>query len=192
MNEELLPIVDESGRTVGSAQRCVCHDGISHLLHPVVHLHIISQRGDKVLLQKRSMRKEIQPGRWDTSVGGHVDYGETVPQALMREAREELGIDASGATFAGSYVWASEREHELVNIYLLRADASVRPHHDTTSREWAPADTAALCIDFDPAEIDDVRFWDIDQLRAACERGELTPNFEQEFFSRILPQFILA
>lgn len=59
------------------------------LLHPVVHLHLFNSRGE-LYLQRRPVWKDIQPGRWDTAVGGHVDYGETVDDALRREVREEL------------------------------------------------------------------------------------------------------
>lgn len=169
-SEELFPIVNESGETLGSAPRSVCHDGVSHLLHPVVHLHIVSTGGDRVLLQKRSADKDIQPGKWDTAVGGHVGFGETISDALMRESREELGIDASAAVFQERYVWASPRERELVHVHLLRVDES------------------GLDVSFDPVEIDGVRFWSIDQLRDARGRGVLTPNFEKEFFERILPR----
>ena len=88
--EERFPIVDEDGHVVGVATRGECHSG-SKLLHPVVHLHVFNSRGE-VYLQKRPEWKDIQPGKWDTSVGGHIDYGETPEQALIREVREELGI----------------------------------------------------------------------------------------------------
>ena len=82
-NQERFPIVDEEGRVVGTATRGECHNG-SKLLHPVVHLHVFNSRGE-VYLQKRPEWKDIQPGKWDTSVGGHIDYGETPEQALNRE-----------------------------------------------------------------------------------------------------------
>ena len=46
-------------------------------------------------LQKRPDWKDIQPGKWDTAVGGHMDYGETPEEALSREVREELGTKVS-------------------------------------------------------------------------------------------------
>ena len=85
---ERFPIVDEEGRVIGAATRGECHNG-SRLLHPVVHLHVFNSQGE-VYLQKRPAWKDIQPGKWDTSVGGHLDYGETPEQALVREVREEL------------------------------------------------------------------------------------------------------
>ncbi len=60
-------------------------------LHPVVHLHVFNSRGD-LYLQHRPAWKDIQPDKWDTACGGHVDLGESVSQALHREVREELGI----------------------------------------------------------------------------------------------------
>ena len=89
-NNELFPIVDEDGKVMGSATRGECHSG-SHLLHPVVHLHVFNSNGD-IYLQRRPDWKDIQPGKWDTAVGGHVNYGETPDEALHREVLEELGI----------------------------------------------------------------------------------------------------
>ena len=82
-NQELLPLVDEEGRVIGSATRGQCHDG-SKLLHPVVHLHVFDSAG-RLYLQQRPLWKDIQPGKWDTAVGGHVDFGEEIGRASCRE-----------------------------------------------------------------------------------------------------------
>ncbi|MDE5720052.1 MAG: NUDIX domain-containing protein [Paramuribaculum sp.] len=169
MSDELFPVVDENGNVVGSATRSECHSG-SMKLHPVVHLHVIDRDG-RILLQRRSPDKDIQPGRWDTAVGGHVDYGESVRDALLRESREELGIDASGAVAVTHYVFQSQREREYVNTFFLRVDAG--------QFQASP----------DPVEISEVRFWTVDEIRRSLGSGELTPNFEMEF-NRLLPELL--
>ena len=85
-NQEMFPIVDEQGNITGAATRGECHSG-SKLLHPVIHLHVFNSKGE-LYMQKRPEWKDIQPGKWDTSVGGHVDLGESVEMALKREVRE--------------------------------------------------------------------------------------------------------
>ena len=84
-NEE-FPIVDEMGNILGAVTRGHAHDG-SKILHPVVHLHVFNSRGD-LYLQHRPAWKDIQPDKWDTACGGHVDLGESVSQALHREVRK--------------------------------------------------------------------------------------------------------
>jgi intracellular septation protein A len=88
--QEWLPVLDEKGNITGKATRKECHKN-KELLHPVVHLHIINKEKE-IFLQKRPDWKTIQPGKWDTAVGGHVSWGEDVESALKREALEELNL----------------------------------------------------------------------------------------------------
>lgn len=155
---EIFPIVDEEGQVVGKATRGECHSG-SKLLHPVVHLHVFNSQGE-VYLQRRPDWKDIQPGKWDTSVGGHIDYGETPEQALTREVREELGITAFIPERIGKYPFESQRERELVYVHRTTYDGPIQPSAD---------------------ELDGGRFWSIDEIRAAIGKDVLTPNFESEF-----------
>lgn len=154
--QELFPVVDPSGRVIGQATRGECHGG-SMLLHPVVHLHLFNARGE-LFLQRRPDWKDIQPGRWDTAVGGHVDYGETVDEALRREVREELGITQFEAQAVAVYEFRSERERELVHVFRTCYEGAV-----------CPSD-----------ELDGGRFWSPDEIRAALGKGLFTPNFEGE------------
>lgn len=156
-NSELLPLVNEAGEVVGNATRGECHDG-AKLLHPVVHLHLFDSKG-RLYLQHRPVWKTIQPGKWDTAVGGHVDYGEDVAKALKREVREELGIEDCESRFLNTYLFESERERELIYVYSAVYDGAV-----------APSD-----------ELDGGRFWEIDEIKAAMGKEVLTPNFEMEF-----------
>ena len=156
--EERFPLVDEEGRVIGTATRGECHNG-SKLLHPVVHLHVFNSRGE-VYLQKRPEWKDIQPGKWDTSVGGHIDYGETPELALTREVREELGITEFTPERVGMYVFESRRERELVYVHRTVYDGEINPSKD---------------------ELDGGRFWTLEEIRAAIGQQILTPNFESEF-----------
>jgi isopentenyldiphosphate isomerase len=154
---EFFPIVTEGGEVIGRESRAYCHSG-SFVLHPVVHLHVLNSAG-ALYLQKRAENKDVQPGKWDTSVGGHVDYGETTEQALLREVREELGILDFEPIFMLRYKFTSDVESELVYSYYAIYDGEINP---------------------DPVEISEGRFWTFSEITEAIGKGIFTPNFESE------------
>ena len=142
---------------IGSASRTECH-AATFILHPVVHLHIFNSDGE-LYMQKRVMTKKIQPGKWDTAVGGHVDYGEKIEEALLRETREELGVVDFTPEFIMKYQFRSSIEAELVYIYRCTYDGAFAP---------------------DSSEVDEGRFWSLDEIRENLGKGVFTPNFESE------------
>ena len=162
--EEDFPVIDVQGNVIGRASRRYCHSG-TMALHPVVHLHIFDHVGN-LYLQKRSMTKDIAPGRWDTAVGGHVDYGENIMEALNREAGEELGIMINNLTPKPlfDYVWKSSRECEIVNAFAIRYEGKITP---------------------DLKEVDEGRFWSLEEIHASLGKEIFTQQFEQEEIKRI-------
>lgn len=162
--KEQLPLVDEEGNIKGCITRGEAHGG-SMLLHPVVHLHVFNSRGE-LYLQHRPAWKDIQPNKWDTACGGHVNYGETILNALHREVGEELGIFDYTPRFLTRYIFESQRERELVNVFVTHYDRQIAPSAD---------------------ELDGGRFWGIDEIKRNIGKGILTPNFENEFI-KVLSQ----
>lgn len=160
---EYFPIVTEGGEVIGKAPRQTCHsqqtpEQRAAYLHPVVHLHVFSSDG-RLYLQQRALHKDLLPGYWDTAVGGHVMYGESIEEALHREVMEEIGIEKYVPTHMETYRYDSERESEMVHVYRTTYNG---PFH------W------------NDGEVTDGRFWTREELAAAMGQHILTPNLEQE------------
>lgn len=156
--EEWLPLVDDKGKVIGKAPRSIVHSNKEYL-HPVVHLHVMNSR-KQLYLQKRSATKLVQPGKWDTSVGGHISLNETIETALNREAKEEIGLVNVRSTFACRYLWKMETESELVFLFYTTYDGEILINTN---------------------EIEEGRFWNISEINKRLGDGSLTPNFEIEF-----------
>lgn len=155
---EWFPVVESNGLVVGRASRQYCHSGAKPL-HPVIHIHILD-RYSRLYLQKRSMNKDIQPGKWDTAVGGHVAYGETIIEAVYREAAEELKLTEFNPIYVETYEFESPVEREMVNIFAAIGSYELHPDLD---------------------EVDEGRWWDLADIDASIGKGVFTPNFESEF-----------
>ena len=91
--KEMFDVLNELGEFTGEvATRDECHE--KGLWHRAVYAFIIDDNFN-VLLQKRSANKKLWPNKWDVTIGGHVNAGEFGRQALIRECKEELGIEIS-------------------------------------------------------------------------------------------------
>lgn len=158
MNEELLDVVNEKGEIVKTIPRSEIH-GNPSLLHRVVHVMVFNRTG-YLLLQKRSMDKDVAPGKWDTSIGGHISANETVDAALKRESEEELGIKKCSFNFLYTYIHSNNYESELVYTYACTYDGKIAYQKD---------------------EIDEVRPWSMEEIKINIGKGTLSDNFEHEF-----------
>ena len=148
----------EECRVIGRATRGECH-GNPALIHAVARVLVWDHHG-RLLLQLRSASKDIQPGKWDTSVGGHLLPGEAPEQAARREMAEELGVPPATLTFLHRFLMRSPNETEWVTTFSAVHDGPFVP---------------------DPGEIDALRFWTRVEIAAALGTGSLTPAFEDEF-----------
>lgn len=154
---ELLDIVDEAGRIVGRETREHCH-GNPALIHRSVHVFVFNTAGE-LYLQKRSMIKDVQPGKWDTSVGGHLDLGEEYEAAVLREMEEELGIRGIEPEYLYAYLYRNPHESEATRMYRIVYDGPITP---------------------DPDEISEGRFWSPGEIESKLGTDVFTPNFEKE------------
>jgi isopentenyldiphosphate isomerase len=113
-----------------------------------------------IYLQKRPLNKLVQPGKWDTAVGGHVSFGEDIETALRRESYEEIGLENFSAKPLGYYRWDTEIESELVYYFLSYDFQQIRLHTD---------------------EVIEGKFWSPTQIEKNLGKSIFTPNFEYEY-----------
>ncbi len=165
MIDEYLEIVNERGEILGRELRSKIH-GNPSLIHRVTHVLVFNPAGE-LLLQKRSMKKDVAPGRWDTSVGGHINAGESIEEAVLREMEEELGIKGIMPEFIYSYIHSNPYETELVYTHHCVYDGEIK---------------------FNTEEIEEVRFWrlsDIDGSEAFSENLLHEISLYKDFLKRM-------
>ena len=130
LDEELVVLVDEHGRQIGTAAKASVH-------HEATPLHLgfscyVFDRDGQVLLTRRALTKPTWPGVWSNSFCGHPSPGEQPVDAVHRRARQELGLTINSVTcclpdFRYRAVAADGTvENEICPVFCARADAAVR------------------------------------------------------------------
>ncbi len=155
--DEILEVVDEKGDVLKLAKRSEIH-GNPSLIHRVVHVLLFDKKG-RLLLQKRSLNKDVAPGKWDTSVGGHVNPGEDILEAAKREMKEELGISDCKLDYMYAYLFSNHVESELVNTFSCIYSGK---------------------FFFNKNEIDEIAFWDIKKIKENLGKNVFSGHFEKE------------
>jgi len=156
---EYFDIYDEAGNRLGTAPRSECH-GNPALIHCTVHIAVLHPEDGRLLLQKRRMDKDIQPGKWDTAVGGHLDAGESFETAAFRELAEELGVT------------------EKVTLTHL-FDSKIRNSIESENTRIFGVKLSGP-FNWQRSEIDGVRFFTAAELADPELRENFTPNLLEE------------
>lgn len=136
-DHEIFDVVDIHDQVTGQLTRAEVHS--QRLLHRAVHVFAFNKRG-QLLLQQRSMLKDMHPGVWDSSVSGHLDAGESYEAAAIRELEEEMGICAKETPVEIARIAPCEETGwEHVRLYKTRHDGALRfPAAEVESACWFP------------------------------------------------------
>lgn len=164
--EEILDIVNENDEVIGQGTRAEVH--AQGLLHRIIDIWFYNKNG-QVLLQKRSLKKDNAPGLLGISVGGHVESGSTIIEAVIREAKEETGLDLveEDLIFLGKMPYKGTTENQIKNIFA---------YHFTGKAED---------LVFDPDEIQYFEWWNIEDI------FNLSPDGETRFGKTVFNEGVL-
>lgn len=151
MSEEIFDIVNERDEVIGRKPRSEVH--ASGLLHRAVHVLVFNACGE-IFLQKRSMKKDRQPGVWDSSCSGHVDSGEVYDQTAVRELREEIGLNLSAPPPRLFKIDACEEtDAEFVWVYQCENEGPFQLHpYEIETGGWFTRERVSAWIQEKPEE----------------------------------------
>lgn len=126
MNEEIFDVVNEQDEVIDRRPRGEVHR--LGLKHRATHVLVFNTRGE-VFLQKRSLKKDRQPGVWDSSASGHLDAGEEYDACAVRELGEEIGLNVSQPPRRLFKIEACEEtDQEFVWVYRCQHDGPFTLH----------------------------------------------------------------
>lgn len=145
--DKLITIVDENDNVVGAETRKNARK--RGLRHRIVRIFLVNAAG-QILLQRRSLELDDNPGKWDQSAGGHVDEGEDYEEAAIRETQEELGVAVKELVHAGKMYIERPAQDGFIRrfqaVFIAPYDGPVRPNKEEVAEvQW-----------FSPNEIDDL------------------------------------
>ena len=135
MPEDIFDVVNERDEVIDRKPRSEVHR--LGLLHRAVHVLVFNSHG-QIFLQKRSMKKDRQPGLWDSSASGHVDSGEDYDTTATRELREEIGLQRARPPARLFKIAAcAETDQEFVWVYRCESEGPFELNRDEIDRgDW--------------------------------------------------------
>jgi len=124
---ETFVVVDKNDKILGYRSRYQCHHDRS-IIHRVAGVILFNNKG-KILLQKRSLTKDTDPGLYTISTCGHVSRGETYKQAAKRELFEELGISTEIKRFK-KFIITVPIETEMEVLFIGKCNGPFKINKD--------------------------------------------------------------
>ena len=171
---ELLEIYTSKGKKTGKKEsKSEIHR--KGLFHATVHVWIFTKKGE-ILIQKRSKKKELNPGVWDVSVAGHIKFNENIKKAAKRETLEETGININTKDLFKIGVYRSINIHptaidkEFFHTYILKIDKN------------------SIDLDYKNNEIDDLKFISIEEMESLIkkENNKIFIGKNRKYYSDVL------
>lgn len=151
MAADIFDVVNERDEVIDRMPRSEVHR--LGLLHRAVHVLVFNSRG-QIFLQKRSMKKDRQPGLWDSSASGHVDSGENYDATAVREVWEEIGLKLAKPPARLFKITAcAETDQEFVWVYRCENEGPFELNRDEIERgDWFAPEEVSRWIGEKPGE----------------------------------------
>jgi len=174
MKEEFLEVYSPEGTKTGQKKsKSEIHR--KGLFHSTVHVWIFTDEGN-ILIQKRSKKKELNPGVWDVSVAGHIKFNENIKKAAKRETLEETGININTKDLLKIGVYRSINIHptaidkEFFHTYILKIDKN------------------SINLGFKNNEVDDLKFISIEEMENLIkeENNKIFIGKNRKYYSDVL------
>ncbi|WP_042393126.1 isopentenyl-diphosphate Delta-isomerase [Streptacidiphilus carbonis] len=148
--EILLELVDEQGRTIGTAEKLAAHQAPGQL-HRAFSVFLFDTEG-RMLLQQRALAKYHSPGVWSNTCCGHPYPGETPFAAAARRTAEELGAAPVRLQQAGTVTYNHpdrttglvEKEYNHLFVGISAPEQRPDPDEVAAVRLVTPTELAAL------------------------------------------------
>lgn len=132
---EMVDVVDENCKIISSVSKQEAH--VRGLLHMTVISEVINSKGEWLLVKQASDRQDA--GQYVSPVGGHVKSGESLEDALKREAIEEVGLKDFRFEYVGRKIYNREvigrKENHYFIMYKIFSDEMPMLNHESVSYE---------------------------------------------------------
>lgn len=123
--EEIFDIYTRDGKYIGFQSKSVCHSENPGFYHKPVWIYIINSKNE-ILVQKRASTKKRFPNLWGLSSGGHVNRGEEIIDAAIRETQEELGIKSEKENYKLCKEYIDDSSWEIAQVYIAHLDFDIK------------------------------------------------------------------
>lgn len=159
MNNETFDLVDENNNPINlTKSRDKVHQNLTDW-HRATHIWIVNSK-KQVLCQQRSLKKDANPGKWQSFFGGHLKSGETYKQNAIQELKEELGINIINNLHT-LYIRKSETAKHFAQVYVLKLDRDISK------------------LSFNDQEVEQVKWFSVENLKEAINQQEFCNSLDE-------------